>query len=185
MILHRYWHGNDNPPAEPWLHQVLTNLHPDLQVRDWTDRDLPPALASRLAVDPLGADPRHRANVARWWLLDAYGGVWLDHDVIPLRPLPQGAWTAALDTTRTACAVRLPQGHGLPRAMLDAIDATPRDAASTTVDTSGDHLLQRVAAGWPAVDTLPLPFDALGHPIPGIASWAVHLWTTSSKVRLT
>ena len=184
-MIHRYWTGDTPPPAEPWLGRVLEHLHPNMRVRPWTDRLLPAALTSRLADDPLGGDPRHRANVTRWWLLDTYGGAWLDHDVIPLGPLPSGAWTASLRTTRTGCAVRLPTGHGLPRAMLDAIDATPRDAQSRPVDVSGDHVLQRVAAGWPALEVRPLPFDAIGRAVPNDGAWAVHLWSTSSTIHLT
>ncbi len=183
-LIHRYWTGDRPPPAEPWLHQVIARLHPGDPVRDWVDATLPPGLVARLDVDPLAADPRHRANVARWWLLRRYGGIWLDHDVIPLRPLPRGVWTASLGRTRTGCAIRVPVGHGLPEAMLDAIDARPTSRSARPVDVSGDHLLQRVAAGWPDVAALGLPFDAVGAPMPVGFPWAVHLWATSSVAHL-
>jgi hypothetical protein len=181
-VIHRYWHGDADPPAEPWLHEVIAYLHPDQQLHDWTDKTIPVALAARLDSDPLRDDPRHRANVARWWLLETYGGTWLDHDVIPFMPLPQGTWTATLGTTRTGCAVRLPLGHGLPRAMLDRINQA--DRTGQPVDISGDHLLQQVAARWPALGSHRLPFDAIGQPDRGAAPWAIHLWSTSARAHL-
>lgn len=184
-MIHRYWAAGSPgpPPADPWLGAVIANLHPGQVVRDWTDDTIPGRLRHRLDADPLTADPRHRANVARWWLLARHGGIWLDHDVIPLRPLPDGAWTARLDQ-RCGCAVRVPLGHELPSAMLDAIEAAPRTERSRPVDVSGDRLLHRVAAGYLGLGSHPLPFDAAGRPVIGATPWAVHLWSTSSTIAL-
>jgi mannosyltransferase OCH1-like enzyme len=183
-VIHRYWHGDQAPPAEPWLRSVLRQLHPRVPVKDWTDDTLAADLFDRLADDPLGVNPRHRSNVARWWLLHRFGGIWLDHDVIPLRPLPAGTWTAALRISRTGCAVALPAGHPLAEAMLEAIATSPRTAGSQAVNVSGDRLLEAVAHRWPDLAMHPLPFDAVGAPVAGAEPWAVHLWSTSSQVRL-
>lgn len=181
-MIHRYWRpapGAPRPPIGPWLAAVIRQLHPNEVVRDWTDETLPVALVERLAADPL-TDPRHRANIARWWLLEMYGGIWLDHDVIPLRTLPDGAWTATLPGARTAAVMRLPLGHDLPAMMLDAIDRTPRRGMALP-DISGDRVLGRVAHHLRGVDAHLLPFDAAGRPVAGASPWCVHLWSTSSR----
>ena len=182
-MIHRYWHGDRPPPAEPWLANLITTLHPNDGLIDWTDQLLPDELVARVDDDVLGDDPRHRANIVRWWLLARHGGTWLDHDVIPLRPLPAGTWTASLARDRTACAVALPAGHLLADAMLQAIADRPRPYGRV-VDISGDRLLARVAAGWRNLDRHRLPFDAVGNPVTGAEPWALHLWSTSSRIRL-
>jgi hypothetical protein len=183
-VIHRYWTGPATPPAEPWLHHVIANLHPADTLTDWTDDTLPADLVDRLARDRLGDDPRHRANIVRWSLLHLHGGVWLDHDLIPLRPLPAGAWTASLGGARTGCAISLPAGHTLPAVMLDVIDSTDYPATANPVDVSGDRLLQRVTTYWPDLAAHQLPFDAAGRAAPTTDRWAVHLWSTSAARHL-
>ena len=183
-MIHRYWTGDTQPPAEPWLAAVITNLHGAEVLRDWTDDTLPADLLARLDADPLGHDPNHRSNIVRWSLLDLHGGTWLDHDLIPLRPLPAGAWTATLGLHRAGCAVRVPAGHTLPSVILDVIDSTDYTADSKPVEVSGDRVLQRVASGWPDLATHQLPFDAAGRPVTGAQPWAVHLWSTTGPRHL-
>lgn len=179
-MIHRYWTGDGAGPFEPWLGRAVRSMH--YGVTDWTDDTLPAGWnewldehASKVIEKDL---PRHRANMVRWRLLWERGGVWMDSDVIPLRNLEQevGAWTAAIGDTRTCAIVKLPPGHGLARAMLDAVENYSGPPASCPY-VSGDKLLNTMTF---KVGRLQLPFGSNGACMNVEDPVAVHVWVTSS-----
>lgn len=185
-MIHRFWHGLE-PATEPWVEAVLRNLHPGMEVRTWRLDDLPIELVDGpMATDDIatGDELRHWANVVRWWALAEHGGWWLDHDVIPLRHLDAGAWTATVSLLgpRTSAGLSMPAGHGLPVAMLERVTLRFHHSFRRPCpQVSGDAVLQQVAELFPDLGRRPLPFDARGMPDRGVIDpWAVHLWSTSS-----
>lgn len=169
-VIHRFWMGGE-PPMEPWLGDVVRMTNPTSPLRDLRDivavpYDIPDTLLSDDARQ-LG---RHTANVVRWNLLYEHGGIYLDHDVIPLRALPEGRWVAAHGTPCN-CAISLPEPHD-PAAdlALDTIYSAKPHELST--HASGEVLLAALMATLPQVS---LMFDSAGRVLDP-TSPIVHAW---------
>lgn len=147
-----------------------------MQVKDWSDRTLPADVVAWLDRHDDDCHPddqlRHRANLARLWLLNEHGGWWVDHDVIltaRLDTLPYPM--AAAHGTLCSCVLGLPKQHPTLTAALEVVDANePSDRRSPVV--SGEALLNRLRT--PDVRLLPLAYDASGRSLGG--TWAVHLY---------
>lgn len=187
-IVWRYWQGEPSP-LEPWLHLAVRSLHRDVRDlnRDWLEdgcRDL-------VARNEWKCIPRDRAahvsNMVRWWYLNRHGGIWLDHDVVPLRSLfgeAGEAWVSRIGHRYTSCAMQVPAGHPLCLAMLAAIEDAP--PGLTSPETSGEAVLDRIMRGgdYPDVGAVALPHGsdgrATGAPDPAL----VHLWMTGSRIVL-
>jgi hypothetical protein len=177
-VIHRYWSGRAQPP-NPWLHNLVWQVHGRaVPVVDWTDEQLPAEVVAWLDSHRLEVRPpdrlRHRANMVRWWLLRAHGGVWLDHDVVPLAPvldLPR-PWSAALSSSRVGCAIGLDAGDLFAETMLSAMPCVP-GVGRSSLDVSGDRLLCTLAPG--RMERVPLLFDGQGN-INDPAAPLVHLW---------
>lgn len=127
-------------------------------------------------------DDRHASNLVRYWLLWRYGGLWLDHDVIPLTDLCRGGpFVATIGEVRCGAVMWFPQPkHPMCIELLNAAREAPQGPAPRR---SGDHLLSRVAANHPDVlaDRSVLGFDRHGNAL-GCPVRAVHLWTTSAAI---
>src|SRR4051794_38868686 len=108
LQIHRYWDGP--PQAEhQWTARVVTSLHPGAALTDWTPEGLPPDVR----VLTGSGDVRHDANMVRYALLSQFGGLWLDHDVIPLRSLLGSArcWTAGVGQCHEGSVMWFPKAH--------------------------------------------------------------------------
>ena len=82
VMIHRFWTG---PPAPPWVAAfgaTTQAMHPDAGFVDWT-----PIPCHRPSARRSPGGRRAASNVARYHLLAMFGGIWLDCDVEPLRPL--------------------------------------------------------------------------------------------------
>lgn len=177
--IHRYWHG-PNPP--PWVDTVAA-MCPTATVTDWTDDTLPPGWVDWLdrMADQV-APPyqlRHRSNLVRMRLLHERGGIWLDHDVIPLEDITGETrpWVAAHRSSVCTCAISLPAGHRSTFDLLRRADTAPHDGTARSMDVAGEHAYK------PGVDVLrrQLPFDSLGRPIPDSRPWVVHLFASKAR----
>lgn len=183
MIIHRYWTGP--PPAtEPFIGNAVTKGNPAAILRDWADETLPVELTRFLAEceDRVAPDHlvRHRANIVRLWVLREFGGVWLDHDVIPLIPLEDVPPRAtASHGVRCNCAMFFPIGDQCLTVALDRIRTAPPNPEGKSIEVSGELLLEDVCDR--GVVRLQLPYAPDGSPIEGASRWAVHLYGTSSK----
>jgi len=153
----------------------------EVEVVDWTDHKLPGELlrlcdtADRLVVS---SDRwRHRANIVRWWLLREHGGIWLDHDVVPLSRVDQLAerWTAAARNYRVTCALGFPKGDPLPIRMLARLDVfleamnPPMHSATVVGSRALDDLVD------PGVEAINLLVDGHGDLV-NARSPLLHLW---------
>lgn len=198
----RYWTpAGEAPPYSGWIGSVIDSLSPGARC-DLTAADLPPAIGSVLQWvsprAPVQQSWAHAANLVRWALLAEYGGVWLDHDVIPLvdltaLPLP---WCASVGQEFVSCAIGLAAGDPLAAAMLAAgLEWGALQDGDQAAVASGDGLLN----GWAGphrsarikrlarhhLAPIPLPFDAEGACVDGIyredntmarPPALVHLW---------
>lgn len=176
VMIHRFWVGTPHPRAAWTGAAIDTSCAGDR--RDWTPATLPASIDQ-----PDDPDPRHVANLVRYQLLHTFGGLWLDHDVIPLANLCTGRqpWVAGMGPLRSACAMWFPEpGHPLLEALVDeAADTGP------ATERSGDRHLARLLPRYHDVEVNErvLPFDSTGRRVRGLrgAPMALHLWETSSE----
>jgi hypothetical protein len=145
---------------------------------------LPSEIAAALAEAdfyvPAGVERRrHRANLVRWHLLRTYGGVWADHDVIPLANLLRLARpfiAAHADGSVCTCILGMERGDPWATEALDAIEAA--GASNRSTYASGDHLMEHVTPA--RVRRFPLPFDHEGRRVPA-PMWAVHTFASTQE----
>lgn len=187
MTVHLYWHTE--PPAElvalaehwsaitgdqaiVWHPGNLADLHERINERagdvDEQDRR------------------RHGANVARWFVLGSFGGLWADTDVTPLRALPadwgRTPWSAGLGGTPTPFLCGGPPGPPWDRALAESLGrpqgASPHasgGSALARVCRRGDLLL-RPAGLFAATDAAGRPL-----PEPPAGRYCSHGWATSRQ----
>ena len=89
QILHRIWWGSPMPAEFAANGDAWRRLNPAWTLTDWTSLDAFGPLANQALYDAAPArDPhRYRADVARLEILHRYGGVYVDCDMEPLRPI--------------------------------------------------------------------------------------------------
>lgn len=122
-ILHQIWLGRGEMPVQQrrWRRRFI-EVNPGWDCRLWTDENLPPILNRRAWDVALGVGGVPgcvmRSDILRLELLARLGGVYLDTDVKPVRPLdeccPLGvtAWVAAeQDDIISNAAMGFPPNH--------------------------------------------------------------------------
>lgn len=88
-ILHRIWVGPEELPAEfAAFGEQWADMHPDWEHRLWTEDNLPSDVRRPEVLDR-NRIPAERADVLRYELLWRHGGVYVDADMEPLRPLDE------------------------------------------------------------------------------------------------
>lgn len=107
-ILHRVWIGNTPHPAGYAFNLTMfRRLHPDWEVEEWNDHNLP-ALRCRDEFDRL-QNWVDRADLVRLEILALHGGLYLDHDVIPLKNMDEllegGDFLARINQTNISTSV--------------------------------------------------------------------------------
>lgn len=190
-LIHLYW--GDTPEPDD-LEQTVTawrDMHPDWDVTLHTDGDadladlVERARRARDGVYPPDR-PRYTANVVRWHLLNAHGGIWVDTDTRPLHPLDDllehEAFTAATDTTPTPFVIGGVSGHPAWGRCLTAALANP---VGTSPITSGGPLLRTLARPG-ELELVPMDrfaeTDAAGRYLDlpaGATRYCTHTWATS------
>lgn len=86
-VFHRIWFGGPEPAEHrPWAASWL-RLHPDWELRTWTEENLP-ALRNQASFDA-AVQPAQRSDIARYELLERFGGVYLDCDFEALKPIDE------------------------------------------------------------------------------------------------
>jgi mannosyltransferase OCH1-like enzyme len=93
---HTFWDGPPIPEQFVEYRRLWAELHPRWLVLVWSDtsyqREVMSARTSRYYRDPARWSPRSnvwqwRADIARYEILEKFGGVWIDADLEPLRPI--------------------------------------------------------------------------------------------------
>lgn len=87
-VLHLWWHDRSAPSWVTQSRDRWQHMHPHWAVVLWMDEPLSAVQAARANETSVLTEDRvrHCANVVRWNLLWAIGGVWVDCDTEPLRP---------------------------------------------------------------------------------------------------
>jgi hypothetical protein len=131
-LVHQTWRDADVPEALRGYTESWRRLHPGWRYRLWTDADL--AALVEAGDDGLAAmfhaydEPVMRADLGRYLILRAFGGVYADLDAEALRP-----WDAVLDADRPILAEE-PASHaaapfvrvrGFTRLVSNAVMASP------------------------------------------------------------
>jgi hypothetical protein len=150
-LLHRWWNDPRNPPPHDFAAE-LRDLH-----RGWKLVDHPPGLWADWLDQQPGARPcdqaRHRSNLLRYRILLEHGGVWVDWDIEPVRPLDP-----FLDAPRLASAgpshpeggvMIFPPGHPF---LAELLATVPRSRpVGSAVEVSGAAHLKRTLRRHPGV----------------------------------
>ena len=88
-ILHRIWVGPEPMPPDFELYgERWALMHPDWEQRLWTEDNLPDDVTRREVLNR-NRIPAERADVLRYELLARYGGVYVDADMEPLKPIDE------------------------------------------------------------------------------------------------
>lgn len=175
-VIHRYWHGDNETPLGSWGVRAITETQA-VPPTDWAPASLPRHIASRV---PVGCSPRAASNIVRTALLAEQGGLWLDHDVIPLVPLVGAThpWTASLGRgseggPREGGIMWFPEpGHPLLPVVLRQVLRNPERSMASILTATADDFPDVKA------DATVLGFDASGRRLTRTPR-AVHLWSSS------
>lgn len=180
LRIHRYWNGDPDPAAGWTATAISATCRGTL-----TEWDLGALIgAGLLAADEATGDHRHVANIARYALLHRYGGLWLDHDLVPLGDLTAelDPWVAGVGSRPEGFAMWFPEpGHPALAAILDELRTMPGDGPAPA--RSGAQVLAaHVARHQVAVRPDLAPLDSTGRVSYRGRPLAIHLWATSREV---
>lgn len=154
-ILHRIWIGGAIPPV--YDHGTeWERLHPDWETHLWTT---PPEWIRLLPGAPKGDKTRFMVDVWRLQLLHDHGGIYVDCDVVPLRPFDDLLGSAFVAqspnklTVATNAVMGFPSRHPVLAAMLDGLEDRLRThGGRRVVESVGGFYLTESLDG---VDMLP------------------------------
>lgn len=196
--LHHIWVGPAPVPQsliEPWY-----EMHPDWEHQLWTEDTLRQfGLQNQVAFDSYLKGQRWHgaANVARYEVVNAFGGVYVDTDTVPLRRLDRGPFMReGVDLFAGLVQPREARPGLIGNAYIGAVPAHPilQDAIERIgrlkrlvppYKTTGVYLFTDVVEAHgedPAVRIMPthtfFPHDKVGEPAPAGrgATYAEHLW---------
>jgi mannosyltransferase OCH1-like enzyme len=174
-VLHQIWLGKGEMPLHQrrWRRR-FAEMNPHWEMRLWTDDNLPPILNRNAwaACGNVGGTPGcvMRSDILRLELLARFGGVYLDTDVKPIRPLDEmcppevRAWAACeqLDIVSNA-AMGFPANHPAMWHMVAVIEESFFERRYVG-DQAGPGLRARVV---PEYDDVALYPPAYFHPTVG------------------
>jgi hypothetical protein len=177
-VLHQIWLGPDPyPDAFAAYARGWKELHPDWELRLWTEENVPGDLQRREVYETL-RNPSERSDVLRYELLDRFGGVYLDCDLEcrrSLGPLVEDVdfvVAARADGGADVALVGAAAGHPLLARAIEEL--SPRASYGPTVDAgTGGAFLDRVLAGFPGLE-----------PVAGVLAedgYAVHHFDRSAR----
>lgn len=115
-VIHRIWLKNPMPPEVASFGMAWQELHPTWTVRTWRDWDMP-ALRHQRWFDE-ASSPAQRADIVRLELLQRHGGVYVDTDFEPLKPLDDLL-------AGVSCFLASEDGHWLANSIMGAVPGHP------------------------------------------------------------
>lgn len=202
MSIHRVWLGPDPmPDAYREYGDRWAAMNPDWVLTDWTESALRlswgdqmpcPEIWDRLATEAKAPVPmRHevavatqRADILGYFLVYRYGGIYLNCDLEPLKPLSElpvsdfnrYAWAGREDDVfLNNGAIGGPRGHAFWKAVLDRLPVRYNrlfKQGAPMNQTTGPHLLTNVFDSWRLSPEFPnAPVEALPKHIFHFASY--------------
>lgn len=189
--LHRVWVGGKPIPEqfESWW-QLTAKLNPDWELRTWRDNDIAQLRLTNRRQYVGSTTLAGKADVARYEILQQHGGVYLDVDFEPVRPLPEleGAWACEESPGWVANgAMGSEPWHPAINAVVSALPDTWKRNRGGPVHRSGPGLLTATWKGRADVTILCTetfyPYH-YSQPRPRGDTWpsetvAVHHWAAS------
>jgi FkbM family methyltransferase len=174
-VFHRIWLGGPLPEREGRYGETWAEHHPDWELRLWHDGNLPP-LVNQEQFDAAGS-PAQKADILRYELLLAHGGIYVDTDFECFRsiePLLAGvrAFCGREDANRVTNSIlgSVP-GHPFFAAVVAALpDSVAWRPGRPPNEQTGPELLSRVL----------IEREALGREVPtvfGPELFFPYLWT--------
>ena len=200
--LHAWWGGPDIPPHLAALLQRWRDLHPTWGFTLWTPETTPFLGEHQDLFDhPQTWSPKSnpwqwRANLARYRILHDLGGVWVDCDLEPLRPiddlLGHEAFIAREDTRfiNNAFMGSAPGSAWLADVLAGLRSSVLSQPRARSNRQTGAHYLTRVARRHPELHVLPAelvyPFhwselDARNRPAAEGAYTRHHWWNKTKQ----
>jgi mannosyltransferase OCH1-like enzyme len=184
--LHFVWVGGAPMPDE-YAQNIVgwTRLHPGWQVRVWDDdhvnwlRNWPEFEAAR--------NPAQASDIVRYEALLLYGGIYLDCDVVPVRPLHDllGHAAFAVDQGAGILCTAVLGAQGRHPAFREIVKALPAAFANgrTNLDQTGPHfqtpiLRKHGITELPQETFFPYLWNEEPKP-PTSATFGVHTWAKS------
>ncbi|UWZ35604.1 FkbM family methyltransferase [Dactylosporangium roseum] len=162
-VFHRIWFGGPLPAREQALGETWARHHPGWELRLWREEDVPP-LVNQAAFDA-ATTMAQKADIFRYELLLAHGGVYVDTDFECFRdiePLLGGvdAFCAREDGFRASigllgCEPGHPFFAAVVAALADSVAWLPDRPPN---EQTGPELLTRTL----------IEQDALGRPVPSV-----------------
>lgn len=190
-IIHRIWLDEPMPETFIGYGRRWAQLHPSFELVTWSSsHDLPPLINQELFDQAQQIIPRDwvrfRADVVRLELLHRFGGLYVDTDVEPARPVdtllggvaclagrsPQHI--AGVHPITNAVMAAIPQ-HPFVRACIDGLPAAVEAFAGRSLAQMAGpwHLTRTYDAGdWPDVTIIDGLYEA---------GWWTHHWNTGAR----
>jgi mannosyltransferase OCH1-like enzyme len=148
-VFHRIWLGRPMPERERKFGETWAERHPDWEMRLWREGNVPPLVNQ--ALFDAATTPAQQADVLRYELLLAHGGVYLDTDFECFRdiePLLGGvrAFSAREDADRVAIGIMgCVPGHPFFAAVVEALpDSVAWRPGQPANEQTGPELFSRV-----------------------------------------
>lgn len=154
-IIHQYWTGDPCPEQYLEFHRRWARMHsPEWAVVLWTDASLPELAYAPLAAEadrwvPLRNVNQFKSDLVRYELLERFGGVWIDMDFEPLKPIED--WGIDWESGRPF-ATWEEQDRWVANAILGA---RPQDPFILEIQRCLPQSIQDHAGQRPAVSTGP------------------------------
>jgi mannosyltransferase OCH1-like enzyme len=188
MKIHRLWLGPEDMPLKyEWYADEWQRLNPDCEVHDWSESNLPPLLNQEVYDDigtPDWGQSLHpisvavqRADVVGYELVLKYGGIYVNCDIQPVRPLApllelvgDNAWACREDEEFVVnAAIGGPAGHPFWQEVVDRLSERYwRYRRGPMNEVTGPHLLTAVWKSWKQPGFVVLPQETF-NPVPALA----------------
>lgn len=187
-VLHRIWIGSSIPEQYEGYWRKWARLHPRWDRRTWRSR---PYWLENHAEFDAAVSPAQKADILRYEILFRYGGVYVDCDVEPLKPLDDllgcGAFVGYEDKTNVCNAVMGARpGHPLLRMLIERLPGSMKANAVAAINSqTGPGFLLSVVNSqtWDGLVVYPPATFYPYHwslPDPGVYSesaYSVHHWS--------
>lgn len=86
-ILHQFWHGDPMPEKYQQLTELWKKLHPDWTVMLWDEKAVADFGLTNQGMYEKMHNPSAKSDVVRYEVVYSYGGVYVDTDFLPCKPL--------------------------------------------------------------------------------------------------